>query len=127
MHQDSDEAIEKRANSVVAELGDLMRDLVKLRDAHGLTQSEMAERMGVSQPSVAAFERYDANPTVGSITRYAIAVGARLDLTVVDDYEDANWATVTDLRSRMVRPTAPEPAFDDEASLPWSGDLAVHV
>ncbi len=48
-----------------------------LRKKHHLTQADVAERMGVSQPTVAEFERYDANPTLSAIRRYALAVGAR--------------------------------------------------
>lgn len=99
MSTDSVAAIEARAAAVVATTSGMLRDLVDLRDKHDLTQAELAERMGVSQPSVAAFERYDANPTVASIVRYAVAVGARLDLTVVDDYDD-QWDVVLELPAR---------------------------
>jgi transcriptional regulator with XRE-family HTH domain len=41
--------------------------------------------MGVSQPTVAGFERYDANPTLSTLRRYALAIGARLETRVIDD------------------------------------------
>lgn len=65
--------------------GIVFSSLVRLRKEHKLSQQTVAERMGVSQPTVAAFERYDANPTVSSIIRYAMAVNALLDIKVVDD------------------------------------------
>lgn len=63
----------------------LMDQLVALRKSNKLSQDEIASRMGVSQPTVAAFERYDSNPTLASIRRYALAVGARIQNSVIDD------------------------------------------
>lgn len=81
----SDEILERRADLLVDAKDRLLEDLVSLRKEHNLSQQTVAERMGVSQPTVAAFERYDANPTVSSIIRYAMAVNALLDIKVVDD------------------------------------------
>ena len=77
--------IEARADSLIDNHAKLLRDLVALRKKHHLTQTEVAERMGVSQPTVAGLERYDANPTLSTIRRYAVAVGARITETVIDD------------------------------------------
>jgi len=84
MNDDLDR-ISARADSLVESHQNYLDSLIRLRKKHSLTQEEVAERMGVSQPTVAAFERYDANPTLSSIRRYALAVGARLEHAVVDD------------------------------------------
>ena len=81
----SDKILEERADLLVDARDRLLEGLVSLRKEHNLSQQTVAERMGVSQPTVAAFERYDANPTVSSIIRYAMAVDALLDIKVVDD------------------------------------------
>ena len=81
----SDTILEERADLLVDARDRLLEGLVRLRREHKLSQQTVAERMGVSQPTVAAFERYDANPTVSSIIRYAMAVDALLDIKVVDD------------------------------------------
>ena len=81
----SDKILEERADLLVDASDRLLEGLVSLRKEHNLSQQTVAERMGVSQPTVAAFERYDANPTVSSIIRYAMAVDALLDVKVVDD------------------------------------------
>ncbi len=81
----SDKILEERADLLVDARDRLLEGLVSLRKEHNLSQQTVAERMGVSQPTVAAFERYDANPTVSSIIRYAMAVDALLDVKVVDD------------------------------------------
>lgn len=89
----SDESLERRADLLVDAKDRLLEDLVSLRKEHKLSQQTVAERMGVSQPTVAAFERYDANPTVSSIIRYAMAVDALLDIKVVDDCGEGVPAT----------------------------------
>ncbi|WP_425955321.1 helix-turn-helix domain-containing protein [Xylanimonas sp. McL0601] len=78
-------ALEARADSLIEAHEQLLDSLVALRKKHNLTQSEVADRMGVSQPTIAAFERDDANPTLATIRRYAHAVGARLRDEVIDD------------------------------------------
>jgi len=54
-----------------------------LRDARrqaGLTQAELASRLGVSQAAVAKLERAGANPTVETLDRTLWATGHRLTI-----------------------------------------------
>jgi transcriptional regulator with XRE-family HTH domain len=44
----------------------------------GLTQAQLAERLGLTQPAVAKLERPDANPTVATLDRALRATGRRL-------------------------------------------------
>lgn len=81
----SEEVLDRRADLLIEAKDSLLKQLVDLRKHHGLSQQKVADRMGVSQPTVAAFERYDANPTLSSIARYAMAVEAVLDMKVIDD------------------------------------------
>lgn len=76
--------LEALADSLVDSHDKLLQDLIGMRKKHRLSQEAIAERMGVSQPTVAAFERYDSNPTLSSIRRYALAVGASIT-HIVDD------------------------------------------
>lgn len=76
--------LEERATKLALDHLDLIEELVKLRKSHGLTQSDVAMRMGISQPAVADFERYDSNPTLSRIRRYALTVGANLITSVSD-------------------------------------------
>jgi DNA-binding XRE family transcriptional regulator len=51
----------------------------ELREAAGLTQRVLAERLGVSQQVIARLENGDANnPTVATLERIAFATGHRL-------------------------------------------------
>ena len=105
----SDESLERRADLLVDARDRLLEGLVRLRKEHKLSQQTVAERMGVSQPTVAAFERYDANPTVSSIIRYAMAVDALIDIKVVDDCGEGVPATwqMTGAAQATVRVPAP--------------------
>jgi DNA-binding XRE family transcriptional regulator len=58
--------------------------LVALRKAKGLSQKEVAERMGVRQPTVSGFETEGSDPRLSTLQRYARAVDARLRLIVVE-------------------------------------------
>jgi transcriptional regulator with XRE-family HTH domain len=58
----------------------LVLRLVKARKEAGLTQIEVAQMMGVSQPTVSEFERClgDDGPRIATIQRYARAVDMRI-------------------------------------------------
>jgi transcriptional regulator with XRE-family HTH domain len=48
----------------------------------GLSQEQLAHRLGISQPAVAKLEREGSNPTVGTLDRTLRATGHRLALDV---------------------------------------------
>lgn len=81
------DAILARARTLQRARRRMLEDLVGMRDAHRLTQGDVAARMGVSQSAVAQFERYDSNPTLATLQRYALAVEAILDIQVSSDRE----------------------------------------
>lgn len=49
----------------------------------GLTQAQLAARVGVSQQQVAKLERPGANPSIATLRKIADALGARLELDLV--------------------------------------------
>ena len=59
--------------------GYLLRDA---REQAGLTQEALAQRLGVSQQAIAQAERWEANPTVGFLRRWAGACGAKLRVEI---------------------------------------------
>ena len=99
--------IARRADSLIENHAALLKSLVDLRKKHRLSQAVVAERMGVSQPTVAGFERYDANPTLSTIRRYALAVGARLRTVVVDDCIDERTVEAVAGAAPFVQAAAP--------------------
>jgi len=52
--------------------------LREAREAAGLTQADLAERLGVSQQAVAQAERPNANPTVALLATWSRALGVEL-------------------------------------------------
>ena len=68
----------------VADLEDELRlaaGLTSLREQAGLSQRDLAKRLGVTQPRVAAIER-SRNVTIDVLEQYVGAVGGELELTV---------------------------------------------
>ena len=53
------------------------RELIAARTKAGLTQADVAERMGTTQSTVARLEGGNAAPSLRSLQRYAHAVGCR--------------------------------------------------
>lgn len=76
----------------------LMSELIACRNAHGWSQEELGNRMGVSQASISAFERYDNDPRLSTIRRYALAVGARVQHRVSLDDTPAQPGLATVIR-----------------------------
>lgn len=109
--------IDELANSLVDSHDKLVADLIALRKRHNLTQEAVAERMGVSQPTVAAFERYDANPTLSTIRRYALSVGASIAHIVGDrccDLEAERFDSIVGAATRSWKMPRPSIAWDWE-------------
>ncbi len=68
----------------VAEIEDELRlaaGLTALRESAGLSQRDLAKRIGVSQPRIAAIER-SHNVTIDVLDQYVTAVGGTLEVTV---------------------------------------------
>ncbi|MBX6356032.1 MAG: XRE family transcriptional regulator [Micromonosporaceae bacterium] len=59
---------------------ELLAELVARRRAAGLSQSQVAERMGTSQPAVARLEAGDVDARMSTVQRYAAALGQHVEL-----------------------------------------------
>ncbi|MGV8039169.1 MAG: helix-turn-helix domain-containing protein [Thermoanaerobaculaceae bacterium] len=55
--------------------------LRQAREGAGLTQRELAARLGVTQQAIAQAERWDANPCLDLLRRWAAATGSVLVLS----------------------------------------------
>ena len=67
----------REAYDAMADEFDLARELIAARVRAGLTQAELAERMGTTQSAVARIERGKRLPSVKTLLRYADATGCR--------------------------------------------------
>jgi transcriptional regulator with XRE-family HTH domain len=65
----------------------VLDEFLKARAAAGLTQGELAERMGTTQSVIARLEsgRGKRSPSLTSLRKYARALGYRLEFRLVKD------------------------------------------
>ncbi len=63
----------------------LLRALAAKRAERGLSQREVATRMGTSQAVVARLERGEGDPTLSTLERFALALGQQLEWRLVED------------------------------------------
>jgi transcriptional regulator with XRE-family HTH domain len=68
--------------------------LVAQRRAAGLSQADVAARMGTSQPAVARLEAGNVDVRLSTLERYAAAVGGRLRLRLDQDGEGMGMRAV---------------------------------
>jgi len=73
---------EAQANSVLRRMaeqrGQLVRELAAQRQAAGLSQTEVAAKMGTSQSAVARLESGTADVRASTLERYAAALGTEI-------------------------------------------------
>jgi len=62
---------------------ELVGAMVEARHEAGLTQAQVAERMGTKQSVVARLENAHHMPSLDLVRRYAAAVGRRVDIQFV--------------------------------------------
>lgn len=72
----------------------LFDELLKARMEAGLTQAEVARRMGTKTPAVARLEAGGGNkkhsPSISTLRKYANAVGCRLEIRLVQNLAKQN-------------------------------------
>lgn len=93
---------------------DLAIKLVRLRQAAGLSQKDLAERIGTSQSVIARMENPEyTGHSIRMLRRFATALGARLFI----DFEPIDWKTRSSQRvARQPSLVPSRPTADPEAS-----------
>jgi transcriptional regulator with XRE-family HTH domain len=68
-----------------AEEFEFLDEILKARAAAGLTQADVAARIGTTQSAVARLESADAkhSPSIATLQRYAWALGCKLEVRLV--------------------------------------------
>jgi len=78
--------VRKEVDRIERGEGELLDQLLKARHDAGLTQAQVAERMGTQPPSVARLERALAtgkhSPSLATLRKYAQACGRELVLQI---------------------------------------------
>lgn len=70
----------KAHREVFEQTYDIAMQIIELRERHGLTQAELAERSGIDQGDISRIERGATSPTARTLKRIADALGAELRL-----------------------------------------------
>ena len=82
---DKDPEFRKRVEVVLSEMR-IEQDLAALRAARGITQTDLAKRLGVTQPAIARLESGRIkNLTLRTLARYAGALGGQVRIEVVKE------------------------------------------
>lgn len=74
----SDEA--RAAGAVLEKAYDIAMQVIELREKHGLSQAELAQRCGIDQGDISRIERGATSPTARTLQRIAEALDADLRL-----------------------------------------------
>lgn len=94
---------ERRVSEIERELGIAAR-LAELREDAGMSQRELAKRIGVSQPRVAAIERSE-NVTLDVLQQYVESLGAELEVAAV---KGTKKITLIGAKTHRTRPVSPK-------------------
>ena len=83
-----DDAVRQEYDNLTPEFS-LLREMLKARKEAGLSQADVAERMGTKAPAVTRLEASLTNgkhsPSVDTLRKYAEAVGCRLEIHLVSE------------------------------------------
>ncbi len=77
-HEEAARMADERTARMAEDRGRLVRELAEQRQAAGLSQTEVAARMGTSQSAVARLESGTADVRASTLERYAAAVGGQI-------------------------------------------------
>lgn len=78
-------AVDDAADAMVDADAALLEQLGGHRARQGIPVAVVAQRMGVTPRTVVDLERYDADPPLSLVRRYALAIGAVVSHAVVAD------------------------------------------
>lgn len=74
----------REARAVFDQAYAIARQVIELREKHGLTQLELAKLSGVPQSQISRIERGVTSPTTTTVAKIAAALGADLQLVERD-------------------------------------------
>lgn len=70
---------------------DLMNQLITMRTSAGLTQEELARRIGTAKGNISRLEHGKGNPSWATLKKYANACGYQVKLQTVSDKLSSAW------------------------------------
>lgn len=83
---------------------DIIFLLMETREAKGLTQAELAQKMGTKQAAISRFEKYNTEPSLEFMFKYAKALGVNLHISATKEYaisfSEADYKRIQHLANR---------------------------
>ena len=76
-----DKAVKKAYDDLELEFS-IISQIIDKRNKLGISQKELAERMGTKQPSIARFEAGLSNPTIGFLKKLSEALNSKLVIKI---------------------------------------------
>lgn len=73
----------KKAYDALEQEFAFLDEVLKARASAGLTQAQVAERIGTTQSAIARLESGAGKPSVATLQRYASALGCRIEIKFV--------------------------------------------
>ncbi len=70
----------RHIGEILGQAYDIALQVIELREKHGLTQAELAERCGIDQGDISRIERGATSPTARTLQRIAEALDAEVRL-----------------------------------------------
>lgn len=91
----------KREYDRIAEEFEFLDEILKARAAAGLTQADVATRIGTTQSAVARLESAAGkhSPSIATLQRYALALGYKLQVRLVKEQGPTTRSTRTRAKS----------------------------
>ena len=92
VHSDRFKELRRRARKQINNDKGLIEQLTQVRKGMHVSQEELAFRMGVTQPAISAIEKGNSDPNLGTIRRYANALGLIVSYKI--EQSDESWAPI---------------------------------
>ena len=61
----------------------IMNEMLKLRSEAGISQSQLSQKTGITQPDISKLENGKANPSIATLKKVARAFGKKLSVQFV--------------------------------------------
>ena len=61
----------------------IMNEMLKLRGEAGISQSQLSQKTGITQPDISKLENGKANPSIATLKKVARAFGKRLQVRFI--------------------------------------------
>ena len=75
----------RREYDALEEEFSLIDQLITMRTKAGLTQEDIAKKLGTNKSNISRLERGRSNPSWGTLNKYAAACGFRVKLEAIQD------------------------------------------